>query len=385
MTIKILSVFGTRPEAVKMAPIVRLLKQTSGVEARVCVTAQHRQMLDQVLELFQITPDYDLDLMREDQSLAEISASIFTHLDPVLASFQPDWVLVVGDTTTVVTTSLLAYFRRIKLGHVEAGLRTHNKWHPFPEEVNRRIATVIADLHFAPTEWSKGNLLHEGIAEKNILVTGNSVIDALNFVARQVEPQEITALISRLGLEISKPETGRVESRRLVLVTAHRRENFGEPLENICHAIRELAARGDVEIVYPVHLNPKVQEPVNRILKGIAHITLLPPLDYLPMVHLMKHARLLLTDSGGLQEEAPSLGVPVLVLRETTERPEGVEAGTLKLVGTETSHIVREAQRLLDDPSAYAEMSKAANPYGDGHTAEQIIAALMNASHQALP
>ncbi|RPJ19401.1 MAG: UDP-N-acetylglucosamine 2-epimerase (non-hydrolyzing) [Chloroflexi bacterium] len=382
---KILSVFGTRPEAVKMAPIVRLLKQTSGVEARVCVTAQHRQMLDQVLELFQITPDYDLDLMREDQSLAEISASIFTHLDPVLASFQPDWVLVVGDTTTVVTTSLLAYFRRIKLGHVEAGLRTHNKWHPFPEEVNRRIATVIADLHFAPTEWSKGNLLHEGIAEKNILVTGNSVIDALNFVARQVEPQEITALISRLGLEISKPETGRVESRRLVLVTAHRRENFGEPLENICHAIRELAARGDVEIVYPVHLNPKVQEPVNRILKGIAHITLLPPLDYLPMVHLMKHARLLLTDSGGLQEEAPSLGVPVLVLRETTERPEGVEAGTLKLVGTETSHIVREAQRLLDDPSAYAEMSKAANPYGDGHTAEQIIAALMNASHQALP
>jgi len=360
-----------------MAPIVRLLKQTAGIESRVCVTAQHRQMLDQVLELFQIKPDYDLDLMRDDQSLAEISASIFTHLDPILTSFQPDWVLVVGDTTTVVTTSLLTYFRRIKLGHVEAGLRTHNKWHPFPEEINRRIATVIADLHFAPTEWSKGNLLREGVDENAILVTGNSVIDALNFVAKQEEPQEITALLNRLGLE-----SRGLENRRLILVTAHRRENFGQPLEDICHAIKELASRGDVEIVYPVHLNPKVQEPVNRILKGIPHITLLGPLDYLPMVHLMKHAKILLTDSGGLQEEAPSFGVPVLVMRETTERPEGVEAGTLKLVGTETSHIVREATRLLDDPIAYAEMAKAANPYGDGHTAERIINALLSAAHQ---
>jgi len=327
-------------------------------------------MLDQVLELFQIKPDYDLDLMRDDQSLAEISASIFTHLDPVLTSFQPDWVLVVGDTTTVVTTSLLTYFRRIKLGHVEAGLRTHNKWHPFPEEINRRIATVIADLHFAPTEWSKGNLVREGVDEKSILVTGNSVIDALNFVAGQEEPQEITTLLNRLGLRDHA-------TKRLLLVTAHRRENFGQPLENICHAIKELAARSNVEIVYPVHLNPKVQEPVNRILKGIPHVTLLGPLDYLPMVHLMKHARLLLTDSGGLQEEAPSFGVPVLVLRETTERPEGVEAGTLKLVGTETSRIVGEAKRLLDDPLAYAEMAKAANPYGDGHTAERIVEALL--------
>ncbi|MGB8982367.1 MAG: UDP-N-acetylglucosamine 2-epimerase (non-hydrolyzing), partial [Anaerolineales bacterium] len=306
MTIKILSVFGTRPEAVKMAPIVRLLKQTPGVESRVCVTAQHRQMLDQVLELFQIQPEYDLDLMRENQSLAQISASIFTHLDPVLTDFQPDWVLVVGDTTTVVTTSLLTYFRRIKLGHVEAGLRTHNKWHPFPEEVNRRIATVIADLHFAPTEWSKGNLLREGVAEKSILVTGNSVIDALNFVAEQAEPPEITALLDKLG--ISTPE-----GRRLVLFLAHRRENLGQPLENICQAIKELAGRGDLEIIDPVHLNPNVQETVNRNLKGVPHVTLLPPLDYLPMVHLMKHAALLLTDSGGLQEEAPSLGVPVLV------------------------------------------------------------------------
>ncbi|HSK89556.1 MAG TPA: UDP-N-acetylglucosamine 2-epimerase (non-hydrolyzing) [Anaerolineales bacterium] len=365
---KVLSVFGTRPEAVKMAPVVRMLNQTAGIESRVCVTAQHRQMLDQVLELFQIKPDYDLDLMREDQSLAQISASIFTHLDPVLMDFQPDWVLVVGDTTTVVTTSLLTYFRRIRLGHVEAGLRTHNKWHPFPEEINRRIATVIADLHFAPTEWSKGNLLREGVEEKNILVTGNSVIDALRFVAEQAEPQEITALIKKL------------ETRRLILVTAHRRENFGQPLENICHALKELAARDDVEIVYPVHLNPNVQESVNRILKGTPHVTLLPPLDYLPMVHLMKHSKLLLTDSGGLQEEAPSFGVPVLVLRETTERPEGVAAGTLKIVGTETNHIVREAQRLLDDPTAYTEMAKATNPYGDGRTAERIVAALLRAS-----
>jgi UDP-N-acetylglucosamine 2-epimerase (non-hydrolysing) len=309
--------------------------------------------------------------MRDDQSLAQISASIFTHLDPVLTDFQPDWVLVVGDTTTVVTTSLLTYFRRIKLGHVEAGLRTHNKWHPFPEEINRRIATVIADLHFAPTEWSKGNLLHEGVDEKNILVTGNSVIDALNFVAKQPEPPQIMDLLDKLG-------TREQETRKLILVTAHRRENFGQQLENICHAFKELAARGDVEIVYPVHLNPNVQEPVNRILKGTPHITLLPPLDYLPMVHLMKHARILLTDSGGLQEEAPSFGIPVLVLRETTERPEGVEAGTLKIVGTDTGHIVRTANRLLDDPSAYAEMSKAANPYGDGHTAERIVNALLS-------
>ncbi len=371
---KVLSVFGTRPEAVKMAPIVRRLKETTGIESRVCVTAQHRQMLDQVLELFQIQPDYDLDLMRDDQSLAQISASIFTHLDPVLTDFQPDWVLVVGDTTTVVTTSLLTYFRRIKLGHVEAGLRTGNKWHPFPEEINRRIATVIADLHFAPTEWSKGNLLREGVEEKNILVTGNSVIDALNFVAKQPEPREITALLQQLGT--TEPTT-----KRLLLVTAHRRENFGQPLENICCAIKELACRGDVEIVYPVHLNPNVQETVNRILKGMPHITLLPPLDYLPMVHLMKNAKLILTDSGGLQEEAPSFGVPVLVMRETTERPEGVEAGTLKIVGTETGRIVDTARRLLDDPAAYAEMAKAANPYGDGQTAERIVNALLGTSH----
>lgn len=374
---KILSVLGTRPEAIKMAPIVRLLKQKAEIETRVCVTAQHRQMLDQALELFAIKPEYDLDLMREGQSLAQISAGIFTHLDPILEEFKPDWVLAVGDTTTVLTTSLLAFYRKIRFGHVEAGLRTHNKWHPFPEEINRRLATVTADLHFAPTEWSKGNLLHEGVAAEKIHVTGNTVIDALNFAAQQETPREIADLLMRLG--IVDHETNRPEIKRLILVTAHRRENFGEPMENICHAVKQLAERGDVEIVYPVHLNPNVQEPVNRILKNVKRITLLPPLDYLPLVHLMKRAALILTDSGGIQEEAPSFGVPVLVMRETTERPEGVEAGTLKLVGTETARIVSEANRLLDDASAYAAMAKAANPYGDGHAAERIVEALLKA------
>jgi len=363
---RILSVFGTRPEAIKMAPIVRLLNEHQEVESRVCVTAQHRQMLDQALELFQIKPDYDLDLMRDGQTMAQISAGIFTHLDPILAEFQPDWVLAVGDTTTVVTTSLLAFYRKIKFGHIEAGLRTHNKWHPFPEEINRRLATVTADLHFAPTEWSKSNLLHEGVDEKHIIVTGNSVIDALMIVAGQSEPDEISSLRQGLG------------NKRIILVTAHRRENFGQGMENICHALKELASRSDVEIVYPVHLNPNVQEPVNRILKNVPHVTLLPPLDYLPLVHLMKNATLILTDSGGIQEEAPSFGIPVLVMRETTERPEGIEAGILKLVGTDSNHIVQEANRLLDDAAEYAKMSKASNPYGDGHAAQRIVDALLH-------
>jgi UDP-N-acetylglucosamine 2-epimerase (non-hydrolysing) len=329
-------------------------------------------MIDQVLDLFQIEPEYDLDLMREGQTLAQVGAGIFSRLDPILAEFNPDWVLAVGDTTTVVTTSLLAFYRRIKFGHIEAGLRTHNKWHPFPEEINRRLATVTADLHFAPTKWSQGNLLREGVDEKRIIVTGNPVIDALMFVSKQEEPQEIKNLLNRL--EISQaPRAG----RHLLLVTAHRRENFGKPFENICHALKELAGRGDLEIVYPVHLNPNVQEPANRILGGVPHVTLLPPLDYLPLVHLMKRARFILTDSGGIQEEAPSFGVPVLVMREVTERPEGVEAGVLKIVGTETSGIVREATRLLDDDSAYAAMARASNPYGNGHAAEKIVGALV--------
>jgi UDP-N-acetylglucosamine 2-epimerase (non-hydrolysing) len=377
---KILTVFGTRPEAVKMAPVVKRLAATPGIEARVCVTAQHRQMLDQVLGLFNIQPDYDLNLMRDGQSLAQLSADIFTHLDPVLEDFQPDWVLAQGDTTTVAITSLLSYYRRIKFGHVEAGLRTHDKWAPFPEEVNRRIAGVVADLHFAPTQWSKNNLLREGVNEKMIKVTGNTVIDALQFVSQQPEPDEIRVLLEKLGISNEKRISSKspsLGSRRLVLVTAHRRENFGEAMENICKALIEIANRGDVEIVYPVHLNPNVQEPVNRLLKNIEHITLLPPLDYLPLVHLMKHAYIILTDSGGIQEEAPAFGIPTLVLRDVTERPEGVEAGTLKLVGTETNRIVIEAQKLLDEKPTYDAMSFSANPYGDGTSAKKIIHALM--------
>ncbi|MFN8411579.1 MAG: UDP-N-acetylglucosamine 2-epimerase (non-hydrolyzing) [Anaerolineales bacterium] len=362
---KILSVFGTRPEAVKMAPVVNLLEKTAGVESRVCVTAQHRQMLDQVLSLFSIKPHYDLNLMREDQSLAQLSASILTHLDPVLNEFKPDWILAQGDTTTVAITALLAYFNRIKFGHLEAGLRTHDKWQPFPEEINRRVAGITADLHFAPTEWAKNNLLHEGVKEEIIKVTGNTVIDALQFVSKQSEPKEITELINQ------------AKGKRIVLITAHRRENFGEPLENICRALKELANESNIEIIYPVHLNPNVQEPVNRILQGVENITLLPPLEYLPLVHLMKHASVILTDSGGIQEEAPAFGIPTLVLRDVTERPEGVAAGTLKLVGTETKKIVEETRRLLDNKAAHEEMSKASNPYGDGHAAEKIIHALL--------
>lgn len=373
---KILSVLGTRPEAVKMAPIIKLLEQTAGIDSRVCNTAQHRQMIDQVLDLFQIKPEYDLDLMREGQTLAQVGAGIFSLLDPILAEFNPDWVLAVGDTTTVVTTSLLAFYRRIKFGHVEAGLRTHNKWHPFPEEINRRLATVTADLHFAPTTWSQGNLLHEGVEADKIFVTGNPSIDALNYVTHQEEPKEITELLNTLG--IADYGTKRPAIKRLILVTAHRRENFGQGMESICLALKELAQCEDIEIVYPVHLNPNVQEPVHRILKGVDHVTLLPPQDYLPMVHLMKRATLILTDSGGIQEEAPSFGIPVLVMRETTERPEGVDAGILKLVGTETNTIVREAKRLLDDPAEYAKMAKTANPYGDGRAAERIVQALLN-------
>jgi UDP-N-acetylglucosamine 2-epimerase (non-hydrolysing) len=367
MPIRVLSVFGTRPEAVKMAPVVRELKRTPGIESFVCVTAQHRQMLDQVLNLFEIQPDVDLDLMREDQSLAELSARIFRDLDPVLTDLKPDWVLVQGDTTTVAITSLLSYYRRVRVGHVEAGLRTHDKWQPFPEEINRRVAGVAADLHFAPTEWARKNLLNEGIPDTAIAVTGNPVIDALMVVAGQEPAAEVLQLFEKL--EIGK--------KRLILVTAHRRENFGEPLENICMAIKELAGRGDVEIVYPVHLNPHVQAPVQRLLMNVPHVTLLPPQDYLPLVQIMKHSTLVLTDSGGIQEEAPGLGIPVLVLREVTERPEGVDAGVLKLVGTDPTLILREANDLLDSPQAYARMAKAVNPFGDGQAANRIVQSLL--------
>ena len=379
---RILSVFGTRPEAVKMAPVVQELKRTPGVESFVCVTAQHREMLDQVLTLFNIQPDVDLDLMRADQSLAELSASIFRDLDPVLADLKLDWVLVQGDTTTVAITSLLAYYHRIRVGHVEAGLRTHDKWQPFPEEINRRVAGVVADLHFAPTEWARQNLLREGVPASAIALTGNPVIDALRVVAGRTVPREVTELLEELGIESGSQLDGHktIEPRniRLILVTAHRRENFGAPLENICAALKELAERGDVEIVYPVHLNPNVQEPVKRLLGNVRHVTLLPPLDYLPMVHLIKRSALVLTDSGGIQEEAPTFGTPVLVLRAVTERPEGVKAGVLKLVGTDARRIVRTANRLLDDPAAYAKMAKAVNPFGDGQAASRIVNSILN-------
>jgi UDP-N-acetylglucosamine 2-epimerase (non-hydrolysing) len=367
--LRILSIFGTRPEAVKMAPIVREIEGTPGLQSRVCVTAQHRQMLDQVLNLFDIEPDVDLNLMQPGQTLAGLTARVFTHLDPVLADLEPDWVLVQGDTTTVMAASIAAFYRQIKVGHVEAGLRTGDKWQPFPEEVNRKIAATSADLHFAPTEWSRQNLLRENVPAENIVVTGNSVIDALLWAAGK--PFELESL----GIPALRDE-----QTRLITVTAHRRENHGEPLEDICKALRQLAEHyGEgLQIVYPVHLNPNVQEPVHRLLADIPNITLLAPLDYLPLVNLLKRSTLVLTDSGGLQEEAPGLGVPVLVLREVTERPEGVEAGTVKLVGTDPETIVSTARRLLDDPKAHEEMAKKINPYGDGHAAQRIVEAILN-------
>ncbi len=365
--LRVLSILGTRPEAVKMAPVIERLGRAPGVESRVCVTAQHREMLDQVLDLFSIRPDYDLDLMRPDQPLADLSSALFAGLDPVLQEARPDWVLLQGDTTTVMAASLLAYYHRARVGHIEAGLRTGDKWQPFPEEINRRVAGVVADLHFAPTAWARDNLLREGIPPDRILVTGNPVIDAL------------LAVSSRPYDWKSGPLAAIPDDRRIVLVTAHRRENFGAPLESILTALRTLAETyaDEITIVYPVHLNPNVHEPAHRRLGDLTNVRLLPPLDYLPMVHLMKRAYLVLTDSGGLQEEAPALGTPVLVLRRVTERPEALEAGTARLVGTDAARIVAETRRLLDDPASHAAMARAVNPYGDGHAAERIVAALL--------
>ena len=369
--LRVISIFGTRPEAVKMAPVVKALAAHPAIDSKVIVTGQHRQMLDQVLNLFSIRPDYDLNLMKPDQNLATLTAEILTHLDPLLKEIHPDWILVQGDTTTVMAAALLGYYNRIHIGHVEAGLRTGDRWQPFPEEINRRIASVTADLHLAPTGHSRQNLLREGIEDWRIVVTGNTVIDALNEIARRPAPPEIEDLLFNLGV---KPG-----GRELVLVTAHRRENFGQPIEDICSALRSLAERYSdrIQLVYPVHLNPNIQEPVYRLLKDVANITLLPPIDYLPMVHLEKRASLVLTDSGGIQEETTALSIPTLVLRKTTERPEGVEAGVLKLVGSDPDTIVQEASRLLDDPAARAAMTRADNPFGDGHAAEKIIAAVL--------
>ncbi len=366
-TIKVLSIFGTRPEAVKMAPVVQALQNKPGIESIVCVTAQHREMLDQVLDLFRITPQIDLNLMRPNQTLAELTANIFRDLDPVLEQVAPDWVLVQGDTTTVMAAALNSFYRRIHIGHVEAGLRTHDKWQPFPEEINRKIAGVVADLHFAPTTFSKKNLLNEGVPENIIKVTGNTVIDALRQIVNEPMPADIQTLLEKKGV-LSK-------QKRLIVMTAHRRENFGKPIQDICQAVKHIAQEysDTLEVVYPVHLNPNIQQPVHAILDGIPNVNLLEPIEYLPLIHLMKNATLVLTDSGGIQEEATGLGVPTLVLREVTERPEGVEAGVLKLVGTDQTKIVSETDLLLSDPKYYNSMAHAANPFGDGHAAERIV------------
>lgn len=370
--LRVVSIFGTRPEAVKMAPVVQALAAESGIESKVVVTAQHREMLDQVLDLFGISPDLDLDLMRPNQNLAQLTADIFSNLDPVLADLRPDWLLVQGDTTTVMAAAVLGYYRRIRVGHVEAGLRTGDRWQPFPEEINRRIAGVSADLHLAPTEHSRQNLLREGVEDWRIVVTGNPVIDALQTIVHRPAPAAIQALLDEMGVSSGE--------RRLVLITAHRRENFGEPLANICQALAELAQtfKDEIQLIYPVHLNPNVQEPVYRLLGGIENISLLPPVDYLSLVHLMKRSRLVLTDSGGIQEEATGLGVPTLVLRRTTERPEGVEAGVLWLVGTESADIYQAAAHLLTDKAAWNAMAHASNPFGDGKAAGRIVQAVLN-------
>lgn len=368
MSKRVMAVFGTRPEAIKMAPVVAALRATAGIEVQVVVTAQHRQMLDQVLELFAIVPDDDLDLMAPNQSLPELFGRILLGMSATIAARRPDLVLVHGDTSTTLASALAAYYARVPIGHIEAGLRTGNMYSPWPEEANRRLTAPLAALHFAPTERARTNLLAEGVDPASIHVTGNTVIDALIEVVTRIEGDAPL----RDALDTKFPFLD--SSKRLVLVTGHRRENFGDGFEQICVALRELGMRDDVQVVYPVHLNPSVQEPVSRILGEACNVHLIPPQDYLPFVYLMTRAYLILTDSGGVQEEAPSLGKPVLVMRETTERPEALAAGTVRLVGTDPVLIVAEATRLLDEPAAYEDMARAHNPYGDGTAARRIAA-----------
>ncbi|VTR49906.1 UDP-N-acetylglucosamine 2-epimerase [Serratia fonticola] len=371
--VKVLTVFGTRPEAIKMAPLVHALAQDDAFESRVCVTAQHREMLDQVLRLFEIVPDYDLNIMKPGQGLSEITCRILEGIKGVLEDFKPDVVLVHGDTTTTMATSLAAFYQRIPVGHVEAGLRTGNLYSPWPEEANRKLTGHLAMYHFSPTENSRQNLLRESLRDDHIFVTGNTVIDALLWVRDRImhNPELRSSLDQRYPfLDANK---------KLILVTGHRRESFGGGFERICSALAEIALQHpEVQVVYPVHLNPNVSEPVNRILKGIDNIILIDPQDYLPFVYLMTRSYLILTDSGGIQEEAPSLGKPVLVMRDTTERPEAVDAGTVQLVGTDVAKIVDAVTRLLTDEGEYHAMSRAHNPYGDGHACQRILEALKN-------
>ena len=366
---KILLVFGTRPEAIKMAPVYECLKLDSRFDVRIAVTAQHREMLDQVLNLFGIVPDYDLNIMKPGQGLTEITAGVLTGLKPILEDFSPDLVLVHGDTTTTLSTALAAYYQQIPVGHVEAGLRTGNIYSPWPEEVNRKVTGAITALHFSPTDKAAANLLAEGVSASSVSVTGNSVIDALFQVVEKLEadPAQSSAFDAEFSIDRSK---------RLILVTGHRRESFGGGFQRICNALGALAERNDVQIIYPVHLNPNVKGPVESSLGALERVSLIPPQDYLPFVHLMRRADIILTDSGGVQEEAPSLGKPVLVMRDSTERPEAVDAGTVKLVGTDTELIIHETNTLLDDAEAFASMAKAHNPYGDGLASQRICNAI---------
>lgn len=363
---RILSIFGTRPEAIKMAPVVKALARQSTIESLVAVTAQHRDMLDQVLNLFEIKPDFDLDIMRPNQDLGHITQAVLIGIGNILDDIKPDRVLVHGDTTTSFAAALAAYYRKIPVAHVEAGLRTGDIYAPFPEEMNRKLTDAISDIFFSPTPSAAENLKTEGIDDNRIIITGNTVIDALFDVTGKLQSD------TKLRKSIAAPFTFLKPGRKNILVTGHRRENFGSKFENICHALADISQAQDVEIIYPVHLNPNVQEPVHRILSGIDNVHLIKPLDYLPFVYLMEQCHFVITDSGGIQEEAPSLGKPVLVMRDVTERPEAVAAGTVKLVGTDRQAIVSAAQNLINNDDLYKTMSRAHNPYGDGKAAEVI-------------
>ncbi len=370
---KIMVVMGTRPEAIKLAPVIKELERhPEEFEVVPVTTAQHRQMLDQVLKLFKISSSYDLDIMENDQTLSGLTARIIEKFDPIVRKEKPDWILIQGDTTTTFTSALVGFYHKIRIGHIEAGLRTHNKYRPFPEEINRRLTGVLTDFHFAPTERTKENLIAEGIPEENIFVTGNTIIDALFMILERLKGDK--SMLQHLNSQFSFLNS---KSTKLILVTAHRRENHGEPLESICFALKDIVqANSEVKIIYPVHLNPSVQELVKRILKDNQRIHLINPVDYKSFVWLMNKSYFILTDSGGIQEEAPSLGKPVLVLRQVTERPEAVKAGTVRVVGLDREKIVQEAQRLLDDQALYEKMSKVVNPYGDGKAAKRIVEVL---------
>ncbi len=370
---KILIVFGTRPEAIKMAPLVKAFqKHTDSFETKVCVTAQHREMLDQVLDLFEITPEYDLDIMKPGQDLYDVTSNVLLGMKPVLTDFKPDVVFVHGDTSTTFAASLAAFYQQISVAHIEAGLRTGDIYSPWPEEANRQLTTQITAYHFAPTPTSKANLLKENVNEKNIAVTGNTVIDALFWALEKIKTNkqletDIISYLLTLDYEL-------IPDKKIILVTGHRRENHGQGFINICSALKEIAlSNPDIDIVYPVHLNPNVQKPVKELLTNVTNIYLIDPLQYEQFIYMMDKSYFIITDSGGVQEEAPSLGKPVLVMRDTTERPEALEAGTVKLVGTNTQLIIKEAQKLLDDNIGYEKMSKASNPYGDGHACEKIV------------